>query len=101
MNSRRRPPRPRRLSRRRRRSGEGLPGELPIKGFGFLAAPDRIRTLPGAYAAPVTPADWPRFWRSEGWNEIRARIIGNPPQVTTWVNGRRFLDFQDDRRRLP
>jgi hypothetical protein len=81
--------------------GEALPGELYIKGFEFLAAPDRIRTLPGAYAAPVTPADWPRFWRSAGWNEIRARIVGNPPQVTTWVNGRRFLDFRDDRRRLP
>jgi hypothetical protein len=81
--------------------GEALPGDLYIKNFAFLDAPERIRLLPAAYPAPVTPEDWPRFWRSQGWNEIRARITGNPPRVTSWINGIRFLEFQDDRRRLP
>jgi hypothetical protein len=81
--------------------GEALGGELYIKNFEFLDAPERIRLLPSAYPAPVTPDSWPRFWHSEGWNEIRARITGNPPRVTTWINGLRFLDYQDDRRRLP
>ena len=82
--------------------GEALPGDLYIRSFAFLDAPDRIRPLDASpYPAPIAPADWPRFWRSDGWNEVRARITGNPPRVTTWVNGVRFLDYQDDRRRLP
>ena len=81
--------------------GEALGGEPYIKNFEFLDAPERIRLLPSAFPAPVTPDSWPRFWHSEGWNEIRARIAGNPPRVTTWINGLRFLDYQDDRRRLP
>jgi hypothetical protein len=81
--------------------GEALPGDLYIRNFAFLDAPERIRPLAAAYPAPIAPDDWPRFWRSEGWNEIRARITGNPPRVTTWINGVRFLVFQDDRRRLP
>jgi hypothetical protein len=81
--------------------GEALGGDPYIKNFEFLDAPERIRLLPAAFPAPVTPEDWPRFWHSEDWNEIRARIEGNPPRVTTWINGVRFLDYQDDRRRLP
>ncbi|HEX3500538.1 MAG TPA: DUF1080 domain-containing protein [Stellaceae bacterium] len=81
--------------------GEALPGDLYIKNFEFLDAPERIRLLPAAYPAPVTPEDWPRFWHVDGWNEIRARITGDPPRVTSWINGIRFLEFQDDRRRLP
>jgi hypothetical protein len=81
--------------------GEALPDALYIKNFEFLDVPDRIRPLPAPYPLPVPAADWPRFWRSDGWNEIRARITGNPPRVTSWVNGVRFLEFDDDRRRLP
>jgi hypothetical protein len=81
--------------------GEALGGDPSIKNFEFLDAPDRIRLLPAAYPAPVAPAAWPGFWHSDGWNEIRARIAGNPPRVTTWINGLRFLEYQDDRRRLP
>jgi len=81
--------------------GEALPDALYIKNFEFLDTPDRIRLLAAAYPAPVSAADWPRFWRSGGWNEVRARIAGNPPRVTSWINGVRFLEFEDDRRRLP
>ncbi len=81
--------------------GEALNGDPYIKNFEFLDAPERIRLLPAAFPGPVTPADWPRFWHSDGWNEIRARITGNPPHVTSWINGIRFLEFQDDRRRRP
>jgi 3-keto-disaccharide hydrolase len=80
--------------------GEALPDPLYIKTFEFLDAGDRIRPLP-SFPAPVSAADWPRFWKSDGWNEVRARIAGNPPRVTSWVNGVRFLEFADDRRRLP
>ena len=35
-----------------------------------------------------------------GWNELRARIIGNPPRIATWLNGEPIVDFQDTARRL-
>ena len=42
----------------------------------------------------VKPADWPAFWKHGQWNELRARIAGNPPKITTWINVR-FMEFQD------
>jgi hypothetical protein len=39
-------------------------------------------------------------WR-EGWNELRARIVGDPPRISTWLNGSLVVDWQDDSRRLP
>jgi hypothetical protein len=43
------------------------------------------------------PAGTP--WRP-GWNELRARITGNPPHITTWLNGTMIVDFTDNERRL-
>jgi hypothetical protein len=79
--------------------GEALPGDLFIKNFEFLDAPERIRLVPAPLPSPVSPEAWPRFWKSQGWNEVRARITGNPPHVTSWINGVRFLDFVDRERR--
>lgn len=40
------------------------------------------------------------LWRP-GWNTLRARITGNPPHITTWLNGEMVVDFQDTEHRLP
>ena len=29
---------------------------------------------------------WQRAWKREAWNSVRARIEGNPPRITTWLN---------------
>jgi hypothetical protein len=29
---------------------------------------------------------WQRAWKREQWNAVRARIEGNPPRITTWLN---------------
>jgi hypothetical protein len=47
------------------------------------------------------PADWPRFWHHGQWNELRARIVSNPPKITSWINGVRFMELADTETRLP
>ncbi len=29
---------------------------------------------------------WQKAWKREEWNAVRARIEGNPPRITTWLN---------------
>ncbi len=62
--------------------GEDLPTKLDRRSFVF----------------GDSPAGTP--WRP-GWNTLRARIVGNPPHITTWLNGELIVDFQDSERRLP
>ena len=33
--------------------------------------------------------------------ELRARIEGNPPKLTTWIKGVKFMEYQDDAKRHP
>jgi hypothetical protein len=81
--------------------GEALSGGIFVKNFEFLETPERIRQIDAPVPLPVAPADWARFWHAQGWNEIRARIVGNPPTVTSWINGIRFMAFRDSERRRP
>jgi hypothetical protein len=56
--------------------------------------------LIGTYTPPaVRKGD--RCWKAGEWNERRARIEGNPPKLTTWIKGVRFLESTDTERRLP
>jgi hypothetical protein len=38
---------------------------------------------------------WQRAWKREEWNAVRARIQGNPPRITTWLNGEMMFDGTD------
>ena len=38
---------------------------------------------------------WQRAWKREEWNAVRARITGNPPRITTWLNGQMMFDGTD------
>jgi hypothetical protein len=29
---------------------------------------------------------WQKVWKRDEWNTVRARIEGNPPRITTWLN---------------
>jgi hypothetical protein len=49
----------------------------------------------------VLPEAWPYFWRHGQWNELRARIVGNPPTITTWINGVKFMEWADREKRHP
>jgi hypothetical protein len=61
--------------------GENFPITLDVRRFVF----------------GETPVGTP--WRP-GWNQLSARITGNPPHIVTWLNGNLIVDFQDTERRL-
>lgn len=82
--------------------GEGLAGGKPnVRNFTFKEEVtniviDEYKPFP----CPVTAAEWPKFWKHGEWNEVRARIEGNPPKITTWVKGVKFMELTDTEKRL-
>ncbi len=81
--------------------GEGLSGGVNLRNFDFTDKVTEIKPHDCPFPLPVKPADWPNFWHHGQWNELRARIVGNPPKITTWINGVRFMEFEDKEKRHP
>lgn len=68
--------------------GEGIWKRRGVRNYTFGDTPEIITLNANTeHPCPVPPEKWPSFWRIGGWNEIRARITGDPPTITTWVNG--------------
>ena len=83
--------------------GEGLDAKPSLRNFNFAGSPDKIARAPGAdqHPLPVAPEDWAEFWKHHEWNELRARIVGNPPTITTWINGVQWMQWTETERRHP
>jgi len=83
--------------------GEGIGAKPDVYNFKFENSPEKIREVisPVAPSLPVLVPSWPQFWRHGVWNELRARIVGNPPHITTWINGVKFCDWAETQRRHP
>jgi hypothetical protein len=81
--------------------GEGLSGNIHVRNFDFIKNPQTIRKKEASFPLPISPDDWPQLWRHGQWNTLRARIEGNPPKITTWINGVRFMEWQDQEKRHP
>ncbi len=79
--------------------GEGLTGGISLRNFTFLDDVTKIKQDECPFPLPVLPAQWPEFWKHGQWNELRARIEGNPPKIVTWINGVRFMEFADSEAR--
>jgi len=82
--------------------GEGLEGKPHVRNYSFKQTVEEITTEPtGKPPIPLTilPDSWPYFWRHGHWNECRARIVGNPPHITTWINGVKIMEWQEKERR--
>lgn len=60
--------------------GEGLQG---VGGSG------------GGAQTALAEDGWVKAWKREDWNTIRARIVGDVPHITAWVNDQQVLDFTD------
>ena len=82
--------------------GEGLGGKPAVLNFSFG---DKVTTIipqtNSPVALPVLPGAWPGFWRHGQWNELRARIVNNPPTITTWINGVKFMEWTEKELRHP
>ena len=79
--------------------GEGLGGKPHVRNFDFRTSVTEIEPSDQARRSrcPVTPEDWPKFWKHGEWNELRARIVGNPPTITTWIKGVKFMEWTGHR----
>lgn len=82
--------------------GEGIGGKPHVRNFDFLGKPEliKVNTKDSNYPLPMTPEKWATFWKHGEWNELKARITGNPPTITTWIKGVKFMEFTDDKKRL-
>jgi hypothetical protein len=81
--------------------GEGLGGKPSVRNYSFLDTPDKIQTNAAPFPLPVSVEEWPKFWKHGQWNELRARIEGNPPTITTWINGKKFMEWKETEKRHP
>lgn len=78
--------------------GEGLGGRPHVRNYSFTDKVTEITDRPTGeppVALPVLPDAWPHFWHHGEWNELRARIVNNPPHITTWINGVKIMEWQE------
>jgi hypothetical protein len=81
--------------------GEGIGGKPNVRNFTFLKEVTKIKEDKCDFPLPISPEKWPDFWKHGQWNELKARIEGNPPKLTTWIKGVKFMEFTDTEKRLP
>ncbi len=76
--------------------GEGL-GGFGTRNFTFTDPkdPGKIKENESPFKLPMTPAAWAKFWKHGEWNELKARIEGNPAKITTWIKGVKFMEWTD------
>lgn len=71
--------------------GERIWKARGVRNYSFGPTPDVITLNENPQPCPVLPDAWRYFWRAGEWNDVRARIVGDPPTITTWVNGVQIL----------
>jgi len=83
--------------------GEGFPGGEPnVLNFSFLDKVTKIKKVDcPSFPLPIAADKWADFWKHGEWNELKARIVGNPPTLTTWIKGVKFMHYTDDKIRHP
>jgi 3-keto-disaccharide hydrolase len=81
--------------------GEGIGGEPNVLNFRFRKEVTDIEKVDCPFPLPISPEKWPAFWKHGEWNELKARIEGNPPKLTTWIKGVKFMEYTDTKKRLP
>ena len=56
-----------------------------------LTTKETAAKLPKAFS--ISGDAWVKAWKLGDWNTIRARCVGNPPHITTWINGAKVSEF--------
>ncbi len=80
--------------------GEGLSPGYHVRNFTFGKLVTEIKADKADFALPVKPEDWAGFWKHGEWNGLRARIVGNPAKITTWIKGTKFMEYTDKVKRM-
>ncbi len=81
--------------------GEGIGGQPHVRNFDFLENVTKIKQREcKEFPLPIDPEKWGDLWKHGEWNEIKARIVGNPPTLTTWIKGVKFMEYTDTKKRL-
>jgi len=44
----------------------------------------------------VSGSDWTKAWKVNDWNTAKVRVVGNPPKITTWINGVKVNEFHGE-----
>ena len=48
---------------------------------------------PSTATPTCTSDEWLKVWKINDWNTARVRVVGNPPQITTWINALKVNEF--------
>jgi len=78
---------------------------LPGGGMGGIYG-ENLNGLQNAAEANLSPEErqararqrtetWQKAWKREAWNSVRARIEGDVPHITVWINDQLVNDFTD------
>jgi hypothetical protein len=59
----------------------------------------KVTPLTSGGAKPsLTEGEFSKLWKMQDWNSIRVRVAGNPPTITTWLNGRRITHYTSEKK---
>src|SRR5205814_567861 len=42
--------------------------------------------------------DWSKIWKVGEWNSVRCKVVGNPPTITTSINGTLITKYTSDKK---
>lgn len=42
--------------------------------------------------------DWSKIWKVGEWNTVRCKVVGNPPTISTWINGTQITEYTSDKK---
>jgi hypothetical protein len=82
---------------RTREDGMGYQITIDVRDDGFVGS----LYAPAAGDFLVQYPEWREIFRPGEWNQLRARIEGQPAHISAWLNGVQTLDFTDTQARYP
>jgi len=71
------------------------PEKKQLTGIEARPRPAKGAEKPGESRFPLI--DWSRIWKLDDWNTVRCRVKGNPPTITTWINGALITEYTSDK----
>ena len=57
---------------------------------GLTTKPNNAK-VPEAFS--ISGEEWVKVWKINDWNTAKVRVNGNPPAITTWINGVKISEF--------